>query len=242
MIGERNTQELCERLRIRRAPTVPFFFPDWLLTKEIARFVRAAIQRFGDGALLDVGCGERPFEAYRTQKITQWTGVDVPGNAKADIHAFAHDIPVASGTFKTILCTEVLEHVPNPKAVVDELFRVLAPGGHLILTVPQYWPLHEEPYDFFRFTSYGLRHVLEESGFAVIEQSAAVSGIKVAAVALNLSVFSAAEKLPGGRTPIGRMPFAIVYLLSNVLALMASPLIRDEKNYLSNQVVAKKPL
>ena len=68
-------------------------------------------------------------------------------------------------SFDAALCTEVLEHVRHPDNVVAELARVLVPGGHLCLTVPFVWPLHEEPFDFFRYTPHALRDMLEGQGF-----------------------------------------------------------------------------
>jgi len=64
-----------------------------------------------------------------------------------------------------VLLFEVLEHVPNPMQVARELFRVLRPGGKVILSVPHLSRLHEEPYDFFRYTRYGLDHIFREAGF-----------------------------------------------------------------------------
>ena len=61
--------------------------------------------------------------------------------------------------------TEVLEHVRHPESVLAELGRVLAPGGRLCLTVPFVWPVHEEPYDFFRYTPFALCDLLEAHGF-----------------------------------------------------------------------------
>lgn len=76
-------------------------------------------------------------------------------------------IPVADGSFDAALSTQVLEHVPDPARVLCELYRVLSPGSSLCLTAPLVWQLHEEPYDFYRYTSYGLRALLERAGFQV---------------------------------------------------------------------------
>jgi SAM-dependent methyltransferase len=75
---------------------------------------------------------------------------------------------IASGKFDTVLLLDVLEHVPDPAKVLSEIYRVLRPGGTLILSVPHLSRLHEEPYDFYRFTKYGLTHLLEVAAFRQI--------------------------------------------------------------------------
>ncbi|HEX5688589.1 MAG TPA: methyltransferase domain-containing protein, partial [Roseiflexaceae bacterium] len=70
--------------------------------------------------------------------------------------------------FDSILCTEVLEHTPDPLQVLRELWRVTKPGGRLLLTVPLSEQLHEEPYDFWRFTKYALDELLRASGWRIL--------------------------------------------------------------------------
>jgi SAM-dependent methyltransferase len=67
-----------------------------------------------------------------------------------------------------VLSTQTLEHVEQPQRAVAEMARVLRPGGHLILSAPQTWRVHEQPYDFFRYTRFGLRHLLTSSGLDVL--------------------------------------------------------------------------
>ena len=76
-------------------------------------------------------------------------------------------LPFADRCFETVFCAQVLEHVPRPEELLREAFRVLKVGGQIILTVPQTWGLHEEPHDYYRFTRYGLRYMLERVGFQV---------------------------------------------------------------------------
>ena len=71
--------------------------------------------------------------------------------------------------FDTALSIAVIEHVPEPRRMLAEILRVLRPGAHLILLAPQYWRLHEEPHDYFRFTHYGLAHLARQEGFEVVE-------------------------------------------------------------------------
>jgi SAM-dependent methyltransferase len=133
------------------------------------------------GRMLDVGCGDKP---YRTLfAVDRHIGIEHLG---AVIHqderahaSFAHlvgiidafadagAIPFRDGSFDSCLCTEVLEHVPDPSTVVAEIHRVLRRGGALLLTVPFVGELHETPFDFRRFTSFGIRRILEDGGFAV---------------------------------------------------------------------------
>jgi SAM-dependent methyltransferase len=62
-----------------------------------------------------------------------------------------------------------LEHIPEPKKFMEEVVRVLRPGGVLLLTTSQTWGLHLEPHDFYRYTEYGLRYLAKESGLAVVD-------------------------------------------------------------------------
>jgi SAM-dependent methyltransferase len=78
-------------------------------------------------------------------------------------------LPVDDATFDAIINTQVLEHVPEPASVLAELHRVLKPAGRLFITAPFVWYLHEEPYDYYRYTSHGLRHLLVSAGFGEID-------------------------------------------------------------------------
>jgi SAM-dependent methyltransferase len=86
----------------------------------------------------------------------------------ADVVGDAEHLPIGSATADSILCTEVLEHVRHPEAVVTEIFRALKPGGALLLTAPMSWNLHYEPNDYRRYTCYGLWQLLKAHGFRVV--------------------------------------------------------------------------
>lgn len=225
----------------RNKPTVPFFFPDWLLVRELSEHVRQCLVSVGDGRLLDVGCGEKPYECYRTAQISEWVGFDVPQNPTADVHGYADSLPFPNESFNTVLCTEVLEHLPEPYLAVKELFRVLAPGGHVILTVPQYFPVHEEPYDFFRYTPYGVRHLFEKAGFEIVKLTPIVTGLRVASIAVNACFYDLGDRLPGGKTRVARALFVPFYALSNFIGYALAPLLPDPKNAVNVALVAKKP-
>lgn len=119
------------------------------------------------GRLLDIGCGNKPYKAMFGSKVSEYVGCDVVQSSSnsVDIICPATAIPLPDHSFDTILCTQVIEHVAEHQLLIQEAFRLLRSPGVLILSGPLYWPLHEEPYDFFRFTEYGLRFLLEGVGF-----------------------------------------------------------------------------
>jgi SAM-dependent methyltransferase len=154
------------RLRIWRA--------DYLTCKYLWRNIERMIRLARDTAetpcplVLDVGCGHKPYrECFGN---VRYLGMDFTAeDSSPDFLGNACKIPVRTGSVDIVLCTQVIEHVPEPAEMLSELHRVLRPGGYLILTGPMYWPLHEEPFDFYRFTKYGFMYLLKKSGFSSSE-------------------------------------------------------------------------
>ncbi|WP_280154581.1 class I SAM-dependent methyltransferase [Piscinibacter sp. XHJ-5] len=144
----------------------PFFLARRVLWREIA-----AAGRELHGPLLDVGCGTKP---YRTLFATDsYVGLDIDSETArlrgiADAYYDGHRFPFQNSQFRAVLCNQVLEHVFNPAEFVGEIHRVLDRGGRLLLTVPFVWDEHEQPYDYARYSSFGLKALLEQHGFRVL--------------------------------------------------------------------------
>lgn len=122
------------------------------------------------GTLLDVGSGTMPFRSSVIDLVDEYRSLDVePRVPDVDVIADVRDMrPVGSETCDVVLCSQVLEHIPDPASALTEMMRVLRPGGSLVLTVPFLSRLHEEPADYFRFTQYGLASLLEGAGFRIV--------------------------------------------------------------------------
>lgn len=136
----------------------------------LEQFVREASASVPAGALvLDAGAGDcayRPLFAHARYESADFCQVDKP-YGEIDYICDLAALPVEDGRYDLVLLTQVLEHVQEPMAVLRELHRVLKPGGALWLSAPLFFPEHEIPHDYFRFTQYGLRYLLEHAGFSV---------------------------------------------------------------------------
>jgi SAM-dependent methyltransferase len=132
-------------------------------------FARRAAASVPQGAcVLDAGAGSGPYRDYFTH--TRYEAADferVPGKEYSGNHYVCDlsAIPVEDSRYDLIFLTQVLEHLPHPCAVLAELHRVLKLDGQLWASAPLFYEEHEQPYDFYRYTQFGLRRLFEESGF-----------------------------------------------------------------------------
>jgi SAM-dependent methyltransferase len=121
-------------------------------------------------AVLDGGAGKKPYQGLF--KEHSYHSCDMPGgfySTSHDFECFLDTIPVADNTYDAVVLTQVLEHTPNPGAVLAEINRILKPGGRLLLSVPLNGPLHGEPWHFFHFTHYGICQLSGQTGFTVTD-------------------------------------------------------------------------
>ncbi|MER2513613.1 MAG: class I SAM-dependent methyltransferase [Nitrosomonas ureae] len=230
--------------------TAMFAAPWWSLPINSAFLPRRALWQamvevapLARGRLLDVGCGNKPYQSLFTQ-VEEYLGLelDTPENRctkKADLFYDGEHFPVADNSFNTIICNQVLEHIFRPEQFLAEIIRILRPSGCLIITVPFFWPEHEQPYDCLRYTSFGLRDWLERVGLVVEHQRKLTPGggalCALAADRLNTCLRSSPLLL----RLLGRGLFiGPISLLGWLLAATAST---NAELYLDNLVVCRKP-
>lgn len=139
--------------------------------------IRKAVTSFAEsccsGIVLDIGCGQRPYQELFAR--AQYIGLDVPASGRKiaqkrpDVWFDGRTLPVRSGCADTVICTQVIEHIEDPQQFFAELAGVLKPGGNLILSAPQNERVFEAPYDRFRFTLDGLKMLCSRNGLKVLE-------------------------------------------------------------------------
>lgn len=136
----------------------------------VTRFVENVAKSLPTGSsILDAGAGEsvykKLFSHCNYKAIDLAVGESRWNYANLDYVGPLHEMPIEDDIFDTVLCTQVLEHLEWPRESVKEMHRVLKPGGKLYMTVPMAHPEHQTPYDFFRYTSYGLESICRHAGF-----------------------------------------------------------------------------
>jgi len=203
------------------------------LTRKITRpRLQAFLRRYAsEGRVLDVGCGASGYKNL----FPQLTTLDIAPRegTKVDIVADAHDLSqIPDGSFDVILCTEVLEHLHTPAKAIAEFRRVLKPGGLLLLSTRFIFPLHDVPGDYYRYTKYGLKHLLKEFEIAeLVEEASTVETLAVLEQRIGFQC-----------NTLGFRPFKIFWFLLAAVTRWCGWLITREYGDIRHQVVEKNIL
>ena len=139
------------------------------LRKQINSVIHLFIKDDQKVKLLDYGCGNTPYRSLFQSKVKEYHAADIEKNNHVDILInIDGQIPVNDESYGFVLSTQVLEHVENVNFYLSESNRILDKNGLLILTTHGYWIFHPDPNDFWRWTSQGLKKIINESGFEII--------------------------------------------------------------------------
>lgn len=120
--------------------------------------------------VLDAGAGLQPYRRlfdHVQYEAADFEKVDKEYAQSTYVCDLCRNIPVPDGRFDYIIFNQVMEHLPEPKEALRELCRVLKPGGKLLYTGPLFYEEHEQPFDFFRYTQFGLNHLFSSAGFEI---------------------------------------------------------------------------
>ena len=215
----------------------PFFFIRRAIWREVRHFAPQL-----QGQLLDFGCGSK---AYRSLfRVQQYTGLDVEQEGHpheqedVDVLYDGRTIPFPDAHFDACFSSEVFEHVFDLPLSIREIYRVLKPGGSGLFVVPFVWDEHEVPYDFGRYSSFGLHHLLKEAGFELVESRKDSHFFLVLIQLWNLYLFNFCPPNKFARLLYTALVISPFTLLGCVLAPF---LPRQRSLYFNNVVWVRKP-
>ena len=193
------------------------------------------------GKTLDVGCGRKPYEKFCHSSEYIGLEIDTPKNRKfkkADYFYDGEMFPFKNCEFDSIIISEVFEHVFNPDEFLFEVNRVLKRGGTLLMSVPFIWDEHEQPFDYVRYSSFGLKFILKKSGFKIVELHKSMNDIRVIFQLLNDYIY----KKTITKNPYINLLLTIILMAPfNILGEILSKILpKNNDLYLDNIVLAKK--
>jgi SAM-dependent methyltransferase len=214
----------------------PFFLARRALFREIA-----ALAPHCRGNLLDVGCGTKPYRPLFS--VLSYEGLEIDTDRAraagfADHYYDGETMPFPDQSFDSIICNQVLEHVFNPDFFIGELSRVLRPNGKLIVTVPFVWDEHEQPFDYARYSSFGLRHLLAGGGFKTVDQRKTLANFSIIGQLINAYIF---KKAWSGIKPLnGALMLLLMAPISLLFLLLGKVLPNNDDLYLDNVILAER--
>jgi ubiquinone/menaquinone biosynthesis C-methylase UbiE len=217
--------------------------PIHLHNKFLFRDVEDAIRKYAAGDVLDIGCGNKPYQPI-FRNVGKYVGCDIvqSSSKNVDILCTVTKIPLPDSQFDTVFSTQVLEHVAEHSKMLDEAYRLLKKNGKIILSAPMCWQHHEVPYDFFRFTKYGLTHLFEKAGFRIIKIKA--NGGKWALVGqmMQNTIMSSTRNKKGITRKLFRLlhKYFFKYLINAVFGFLEKVDKDEEFATLNFVVVAEK--
>jgi SAM-dependent methyltransferase len=230
--------------RLKYTPVHPQWVANsWHLKK--LDVVRKYLKR---GVCLDIGSGDDAIEHGLGDHALSIIKLDYPTTSaryskKPDIYADVQQLPIGSGSADAVIFFEVIEHVPNDETALQEIARSLKTSGLLFLSAPFLYPLHDQPFDFRRYTSHGLRQLLEKRGFEVVEIRQHGNSITTVMQLINLGLLDSVQTAARKSLLLALLiatPAAALCLLCNLVALLASKLKSPDALLLGHTVVARK--
>lgn len=201
------------------------YLTETAIRKKLPGLIGEASPRSGE-IVLDLGCGNRPYQWMIPQ--VRWIGLNpVIEGAEPDLIGDALALPFKDASLDGVLATQVLEHVRRPWVALQEISRCLKPGGWCIATVPMAWRLHEEPWDFWRFTRYGFAGMAQDANLDVVRISEDLATLP--------SVLNTMQHTMVGK---GWAPFR---LLLNLLGIALAPLCRSSHYSTNLSCLLRRP-
>jgi SAM-dependent methyltransferase len=193
------------------------------------------------GKTLDVGCGIKPYEKHFNS--TEYIGIDLQTTLhrlhnNINVYYDGKTIPLKDEQFDSAVTNQVLEHVFYPDLFLSEINRILKVNGYLLITAPFVWDEHEQPNDYARYTSFGLKHLLNKNGFEIINHIKSENNIKVIFQLLNGYIY---KKVLHKKYFIKQLSTIFIMCPITIMGILLNIILPDNDDlYLDNIILAKK--
>ncbi|MDB0022453.1 class I SAM-dependent methyltransferase [Flavobacteriaceae bacterium] len=218
-----------------------FFNPFYISRTNLFKYIKVLSGSI-EGNIVDIGCGLKPYKHFFF-KSKKYIGVEIKDdkvqrNNFADIYYDGKKLPFDSNSIENILTFQVLEHVFNPDIFLSEINRVLKKDGNILITVPFMWDEHEQPYDYGRYSSFGIEDLLKKNGFKVLKKIKSTNGI---VSIIQLFIGYVFKKTRTRFRILNHILSFIICILFNPITLLLN--LINSKNgdiFLDNIVLAKK--
>jgi SAM-dependent methyltransferase len=222
--------------------------PQWVANSWHLKKLDVVRKHLKHGVCLDIGSGDDTIEYGLGDPALSIIKLDYPTTSarysnKPDIYADVQQLPIGSGSADAVIFFEVIEHVPDDEAALQEIARSLKASGLLFLSAPFLYPLHDQPFDFRRYTSHGLRQLLEKWGFEIVEIRQHGNSITTVMQLINLGLLDSVQTAASKSLLLALLmavPAAALCLLCNLVALLTSKLKSPDTLLLGHTVVARK--
>jgi len=219
-----------------------FINPFFISRRGLLNCIREYRGHVSGGRLLDVGCGSKPYKDLFS--VDEYIGLDVEKSghdhsySEVDIYYDGNEIPFDDNHFDHVFSSEVIEHVFNLDELMLEVNRVTKVGGTLLVTAPFCWDEHEVPYDFARYSSYGLVNILNRHGYEILSSVKTTTYVEtifqMAAAYVSQCILPENRYFRVALTPFFVSPF-------NMIGMVLGMLLPDNGSfYLNNVVLCKK--
>lgn len=216
----------------------PFYFARKGLYTAMSQFVPKL-----QGKVLDVGCGQKPYQHLCNEKVSEYIGLEIDSpenraNKQADYFYNGKSFPFKNKEFDSVITNQVLEHVFNPDEFLAEIHRILKPEGTLLLTVPFVWDEHKQPIDYARYSSFGLKHMLQKQGFEIVSHIKTSTDVSIIFQLINAYLF----KILQTKNPYFNLILTILLMAPfNIIGIILAKVLPNNQDlYLDNIVLARK--
>ena len=218
-----------------------FINPNYFSRKGLLKYIRKEAPHLS-GRLLDFGSGRKPWRSLF--QVDEYIGMDIEESghdhhdSEIDVYYDGHVIPFENESFDSVFASDVFEHLFNLDEILDELNRVLKSEGQMLITIPFAWNEHEVPYDFARYTSFGIQSILEKHGFEVVRLHKTTTGFETVCQSFNNFVI---ENIFPKNKALRTLLMIIITGPLTLLAVLLNYMLPNNKSwYLSIVLLARK--